>query len=85
VLEAPRLLEGHVKIRRGHFAKIEEAVKALRAAGKLPSNLRPRERDHRIISWLCAAGYMELELPSRSAIARHFAAATEQIGRNAQL
>jgi hypothetical protein len=57
---------------RGHSAKIEEAIEALKAEGKLPRNLRTVERDRRILEWLTANGYGR-DLPSRAAIARHFA------------
>jgi hypothetical protein len=56
---------------RGHGAKIDEAIEALKAEGKLPRNLRTVERDRRILEWLTANGYGS-DLPSRTAIARHF-------------
>ena len=56
---------------RGHGPKIREAVQALEASGELPRNLRPVLRDQRILKWLAANGY-EADLPSRSALARHF-------------
>lgn len=59
--------------RRGHGPKIEEAVRALRREQRLPENLRTVERDRRILQWLEAHGYGE-DLPSRTAIARHFTA-----------
>ena len=56
---------------RGHGPKIREAVQALEASGELPRHLRPVLRDRRILKWLAANGY-EADLPSRSALARHF-------------
>jgi len=65
--------------RRGHGAKIDEAVQALRRAGRLPPNLRPVERDQRVVDWLKARGYAgdkahghRSDLPSPSALARYF-------------
>jgi hypothetical protein len=56
---------------RGHGPKVAEAVQALRAAGKLPTNLRPVVRDGRIAKWLQEHGYAE-DMPSRRAIGRYF-------------
>ena len=56
---------------RGHGPKIREAVAALEASGELPRHLRPVLRDRRILGWLAANGY-GADLPSRSALARHF-------------
>lgn len=63
--------EAPAPCRRGHGPKIAEAVQALRAAGELPANLRPVERDRRIINYLTTRGYAA-DKPSRFAIARHF-------------
>ena len=57
--------------RRGHGLKIQEAVAALEAAGKLPRNLRPGHRDREILDWLAEHGY-GADLPSRAALARYF-------------
>jgi len=56
---------------RGHHRKIAQAVEALRCEGNLPHHLRVVERNKRIVDWLNANGYAA-DLPSRSAIARHF-------------
>jgi hypothetical protein len=56
---------------RGHGPKIREAVEALEASGELPRHLRPVLRDRRVLDWLAANGY-GADLPSRSALARHF-------------
>jgi hypothetical protein len=58
--------------RRGHGPKIAEAVRTLRAEGRLPHALRPIEREKRITERLREAGYQGAELPSRHAIARFF-------------
>jgi hypothetical protein len=57
--------------RRGHHAKIHEAVTTLRAQGKLPHNLRPGQRNKRIWDWLTQAGYGD-DLPDRNALHRYF-------------
>jgi hypothetical protein len=56
---------------RGHGPKIREAVEALAACGEMPRHLRPVLRNRRILDWLAANGY-GADLPSRSALARHF-------------
>ena len=56
---------------RGHHPKIARAVEALRREGNLPMHLRAVARNKRIVEWLKANGYAA-DLPSRSAIARHF-------------
>ena len=56
---------------RGHGPKIREAVAALEVSGELPRHLRPVLRNRRILDWLAANGY-GADLPSRSALARHF-------------
>jgi len=58
-------------MRRGHAAKLEDAFKALRAAGQLPPSLRPVERYWRVRECLEAAGYKGREIPSRQTIERH--------------
>jgi hypothetical protein len=55
--------------RSGHAAKILEAVKALRAEGKLPPNLRPMHFNKRVQDWLRDEGY-EGDIPDRNAIHR---------------
>jgi hypothetical protein len=60
-----------VSTHRGHGPKIREAVEALEASGELPRYLRPVLRNRRVLDWLAANGY-GADLPSRSAIARHF-------------
>jgi hypothetical protein len=55
---------------RGHHAAIHAAVTALRAAGQLPPNLRPCQRDRLILKWLTANGYRG-DLPTRWAIRRY--------------
>jgi hypothetical protein len=71
---------GQAVRRRGHHAKIAEAVCALRDAGRLPRHLRPTERDRRIVGWLAEHGYAgdkadhRGDLPSPSALARYFSA-----------
>jgi hypothetical protein len=57
--------------RRGHGPKIDDALSALRAAGKLPPSLRPSEREERICEWLKRQGYTPKELPTRWSIRRH--------------
>jgi hypothetical protein len=58
--------------KRGHHAKIEEAVQALRRAGRFPPNLRPVVRDRLVIDWLRTHGYAG-DMPSPSALSRYFA------------
>jgi hypothetical protein len=60
-----------VSTHRGHGPKIREAVEALEASGELPRYLRPGLRNRRVLDWLAANGY-GADLPSRSALARHF-------------
>ena len=68
---------------RGHGPKIREAVAALEASGELPRHLRPVLRDRRILGWLAANGY-GADLPSRSALARHFDAGRCNVGKSVQ-
>ena len=67
--------------KRGHYAKIAEAVHALRRAGRLVPNLRPVVRDRRVIEWLKEHGYVG-DLPSPSALTRFFSTGSERIGKN---
>jgi hypothetical protein len=60
-----------VSTHRGHGPKIRQAVLHLEASGELPRHLRPVLRNRRILDWLAANGY-GADLPSRSALARHF-------------
>jgi len=68
---------------RGHGPKIREAVEALEASGGLPRNLRPVLRNQRILKWLAANGYAA-DLPSRSALARHFDDGGCNVGKSVQ-
>lgn len=70
--EQVREREAPAPRRRGHGAKITEAVHALQSEGKLLSALRPSERDKRIEAWFKARGYSGSELPTRSSYARYF-------------
>ena len=68
---------------RGHGPKIREAVEALETRGELPRNLRPVLRDRRILEWLAANRY-GADLPSRSALARHFNDSRCNVGKSVQ-
>src|SRR5207244_50784 len=57
---------------QGHRPKLDRAVGALTAAGRLPPDLRPSERDERIRAWLKGAGYRDHEIPDRTTIWRYF-------------
>ena len=56
--------------RRGHGAKIEEAVRVLWAAGEFPPYLRKVEQRRRVEKWLVAHGY-GLDMPKRCALEHH--------------
>ena len=56
----------------GHRPKLDRAIGALTAAGRLPRELRPSERDERIRAWLKGAGYRDHEIPDRTTIWRYF-------------
>jgi hypothetical protein len=58
---------------RGHAAKIEAALTALRADGRMPDWLRPMEVYDRLDAWLKAQGCGAHERPSRSSYQRYFA------------
>ena len=68
---------------RGHGPKIREAVEALEACGVLPRHLRPVLRNRRILDWLDANGYGP-DLPSRSALTRHFDNGRYNAGKSVQ-
>ena len=68
---------------RGHGPKIRVAVEALEASGELPRHLRPVLRNRRVLDWLAANGY-EADLPSRSALARHFDESRCNVGKSVQ-
>ena len=68
---------------RGHGPKIREAAEALEACGELPRHLRPVLRNKRILNWLEANGY-GADLPSRSALARHFNDSRCNVGKSVQ-
>jgi hypothetical protein len=68
---------------RGHGPKIREAVEASEASGELPRHLRPVLRNRRILDWLAANGY-EADLPSRSALSRHFVDGRCNVGKSVQ-
>ena len=69
--------------RSGTWPKIREAVEALEARGELPRHLRPVLRNRRILDWLAANGY-GADLPSRSALARHFDDGACNAGKSVQ-
>jgi hypothetical protein len=69
-LEQRQRLNRQFARRQGHGPKIRAAIDALQAAGELPADLRPVERDRRIKDWLRRAGYTDTEQPSRFAISR---------------
>jgi hypothetical protein len=69
--------------RRGHGPKIRKAVEALEASGELPRHLRPVLRNRRILDWLDANGY-GADLPSRSALTRHFDSGSCNVDKSVQ-